>query len=388
MIRNLLAKPALVAGLVILAGFGFTTLTVVAVALNGMHSRPATPFASRQFDPSAQGGPSASGTASSESAQASVSQFDNEVAGQTAPAGQSAEVQANESQGFDPRATATGQSGQYAGQAPQYGAAPQYAGQAARYTSAAYTPQAYASASWTQQASPDRTAYVAIPSNWRIMGGSQGVVAIQGPEGESVLLGLQFYVAPNQAGYMAPEQALAWFLRSNRVQLLGISGRQPVQQQGGQAEMITAQTDEQGHKCKIVAVVRTMPIGMGYWMFHISALDAPADRFEAASPTMSKIYNSWKLDPAYVQGHFDHAAQVRAQTAASVTAWAQSNVHRWDNFNQETDRILRGQSVIENTDSGRRGETQIGTEQQVLDACRRNGQNCREVPPGELDQPQ
>jgi hypothetical protein len=103
---------------------------------------------------------------------------------------------------------------------------------------------------------------------------------------------------------------------------------------------------------------------------------------------MSKIYNSWKLDPAYVQGHFDHAAQVRAQTAASVTAWAQSNVHRWDNFNQETDRILRGQSVIENTDSGRRGETGFGTEQQVLDACRRNGQNCREVPVGELDQPQ
>src|ERR1700722_10158063 len=138
MIRNLLAKPALVAGLVILAGFGFTTLTVVAVALNGMHSRPATPFASRQFDPSAQGGPSASGAASAESAQASVSQFDNEVAGQTAPAGQSAEVQANESQGFDPQATATGPS-------------EQYAGQSARYTSAAYTPQAYAAASWTQQ---------------------------------------------------------------------------------------------------------------------------------------------------------------------------------------------------------------------------------------------
>ncbi len=373
MIRTLLAKPALVASLVISAGIGFHALVLLSVAANGMRGLAATqtPGAVQQLDPSGQmagqtaaqvsGENGPAGGASSQYAQNSVAQFDNEVAGQSAPN--------SESQSFNPQ--------QAAGGAP------------AQYAPAGYTVPPAASAAWTQQASPDRTASVAIPGNWRIVSGSEGVVAIRGPEGESVVLGLQFFVQPNQAGYMAPEQALGWFLRSNGIQLLGIQGRQAVQPNPSeQAEMIVAQTEEQGHKCKLVAVVRTAQIGMGYWQFHISSLDAPVERFDAAAPTMQKIYNSWKLDPNYVNGHFDHAARVHAQTAASMTAWAQSNVHRWDGFNQETDRILRGQSVMENTDTGKRVETGFGTEQSVLDACRRNGMNCREVPTGELDRPQ
>jgi len=261
MIRNLLAKPALVASLVIVAGICFHVLAILSVAPNGMRG-PATtqtPGAFQQFDPSGQNAgltaaqPSAenepAGVASSQSAQNSVAQFDNEVAGQSAPS--------SESQSFNPQQQAVT-------------AAP------AQYAPAGYTVPPAASAAWTEQASPDRTASVAIPSNWRIVSGSQGVVAIQGPSGESVVLGLRFFVQPNQTGYMAPEQALAWFLRSNGIQLLGIQGHQAVQPNPSeQAEMIVAQTQEQGHKCKLVAVVRTAQIGMGYWQFHISSLDAP-----------------------------------------------------------------------------------------------------------------
>lgn len=362
MIRNLLAKPTLVAGLVIVTGLGFHAVVLLSVAASGMRGSvaPQTTAAVQQYDPSAQSSAQGSAQAQSQSAQATVSQFDDETSGEPAAA--------PDSQAFNPRQTVA--------------AAP------AQYAPAGYTVPQASAAVWTEQASPDRTASVAIPSNWRIVSGSQGVVAIQGPTGESVVLGLQFFVQPNQAGYMAPEQALAWFLRTNGIQLLSIQGRQGVQANPSeQAEMIVAQTQEQGHKCKLVAVVRTAQIGMGYWQFHISALDAPAEGFDAAAPTMQKIYNSWKLDPNYVNGHFDHAARVHAQTAASVTAWAQSNVHRWDNFNTETDRILRGQSVVENTDTGKRIEVGIGTEQPTVDSCRRNGMNCREVPTGELDQP-
>jgi hypothetical protein len=349
MIRTLFAKPALVAGVVIVAGIGFHTLDLLSIAAGGM--RGSTAVQSSQAVPRP-----------SESAQASVSEFDNEASGQVA-SGPSSQAQS-----FNPQQPVAAVPAQYA---------------PAGYTAAA------PAAAWTQQASPDRTASVAIPSNWRIVSGSQGVVAIQGPTGESVVLGLQFFVQPNESGYRSPEQALSWFLRRNGIEVLGIQSHQAVQANPSeQAEMIVAQTQEQGHKCKLVAVVRTAQIGMGYWQFHISALDAPAEGFDAAAPTMQKIYNSWKLDPNYVNGHFDHAARVHAQTAASVTAWAQSNVHRWDNFNTETDRILRGQSVVENTDTGKRIEVGIGTEQPAVDSCRRNGMNCREVPTGELDRPQ
>jgi hypothetical protein len=101
---------------------------------------------------------------------------------------------------------------------------------------------------------------------------------------------------------------------------------------------------------------------------------------------MIGIWNNWKLDDTYVQEHLKHAAEIAAQTRAMIMEGAQRSMHAFDNVNESIDQAIRGVSTMENTGTGKRAETQIGTERQVIDACRRNGMSCREVPIDELVQ--
>lgn len=145
---------------------------------------------------------------------------------------------------------------------------------------------------------------------------------------------------------------------------------------------------QDGTRYKAVCRVITNPMGMNIWQFHLSSMAAPEDRFETSKPTMTAIWNNWKLDPRYVKEHIEHAEQVAAQTRQMIMEGAQRSMHAFDNVNEAIDQALRGVSTMENTDTGKRAETQIGTERQVLDACRRRGISCREVPTDELVQPQ
>lgn len=86
--------------------------------------------------------------------------------------------------------------------------------------------------------------------------------------------------------------------------------------------------------------------------------------------------------------HLEHAEEVSAQTRAMIMEGAQRSMHAFDNVNEAIDQAIRGVGTMENTDTGKRAETQIGTERAVIDACRRNGMNCREVPVNELVQSQ
>jgi len=150
--------------------------------------------------------------------------------------------------------------------------------------------------------------------------------------------------------------------------------------------MMVELAQQDGSRYKAVCRVITNPLRMNIWQFHLSSIAAPEDRFEASKPTMVAIWNNWKLDPKYVQQHMDHAEEVASQTRAMIMQGAQRSMHAFDNVNEAIDQAIRGVSTMENTDTGKRAETQIGTEQAVIDACRRNGRNCREVPINELVQ--
>lgn len=247
--------------------------------------------------------------------------------------------------------------------------------------------------SWSRRTGGDGSTNVLMPSNWQLATVASGTAILNGPNKEQVVLGLEAFVTPNSRGYapyMAPEQALAWFLRNNGLQLVRVLQHDPASRNGGgQEELMMVEIAQQdGTRYKAVCRVITNPMGMNIWQFHLSSMAAPEDRFETSKPTMTAIWNNWKLDPRYVKEHIEHAEQVAAQTRQMIMEGAQRSMHAFDNVNEAIDQALRGVSTMENTDTGKRAETQIGTEREVLDACRRRGISCREVPTDELVQPQ
>ena len=244
---------------------------------------------------------------------------------------------------------------------------------------------------WTRRTGGDRSTSVLMPPDWELAAVSSGTVMLNGPNKEQVVLGLENFVMPNSRGYapyMAPEQALAWFFRNNGLHLVRILQHDPASRNGGgQEELMMVEIAQQdGSRYKAVCRVITNPMGMNIWQFHLSSMAAPEDRFEAAKPTMVDIWNNWKLDPSFVKKHLDHAEETAAQTRAMIMEGAQRSMHAFDNVNEAIDQAIRGVSTMENTGTGKRAETQIGTERQVIDACRRNGMSCREVPIDELVQ--
>ena len=386
MIRNLAAKPALVVlGSATLAVLGFATLTGIYVSAQNSHraAYSVRPVAFQQFDASADSASVAPGVDSPEAANASMAQsgdgFDPQ---KPSPDGQSRSVES-----FDAETTAAVQAPEY-GQGAQDGQIRQY-GQPTQYgqTPPQVSPAAYGSASanrWTSLVSPDGSATVALPADWRIVGGAKGSVEAEGPSSERVILGYQTFVTANQAPYMAPEQALAWFMRSHGVKLLGIQDGKAQQASSGQAELMMAETEIQGRTYKGVVRVTTAQIGMGNWMLQISSMGAPVEQFDADFPTMQKIWNSWSLDPNYVRNAFQTAAAMNQQTAVMMANGAMARFNGWKPFNESFDQTLRGVSTMENSSLGKRVETPLGSEQQYLNNCARNGQDCRQVPMNEL----
>ena len=366
MIRNLAAKPALLilGAAATLAVFGLATLVVIFVAVQNAHATASTvrPASFQQFDSSPDASASPAEAYPQESADGvsqrrpggarAVDSLDAEAAGQDAY-----------------------------GEMPQYRDAGQ-SRQGGQYTQAAYGGNP--AGRWTQLVSPDGSATLALPGNWRIAGGSKGMVATEGPSGEQVVLGLQTFVTPNQAPYLGPEQALGWFMRSHGTQLLGIQQHEAQQARSGQSELMVGESELQGRKCKFVARVTTVPIGMGNWMLQVSSMGAPVEEFDGVFPTMQKIWNSWNLDPGYVRSALQQAANMHQQTVSMVANGAMERFNGWKPFNEEMDQNIRGVSTMENSSLGKRLETQIGTERQYLNNCTRNGQDCRQVPTNEL----
>lgn len=242
---------------------------------------------------------------------------------------------------------------------------------------------------WTQRSGGDHSANVFMPADWQLSSVKEGGAVLNGPNEEQVVLGYQTYVMPNTRGYapyMAPEQALAWFLRNSGLRLVRMLQHDTVSRNGGgQQELMMVEVEQpNGSHYKAVCKVITAPLGTNVWQFHLTSMSAPEDHFDSAQPTMVAIWNNWKLDPAFVKAHMDHARETAARTRAMIMEGAQRSMHAFDNVNESIDQAIRGVSTMENTGTGKRAETLIGSERAVIDACKRNSMSCREVPINEL----
>lgn len=253
---------------------------------------------------------------------------------------------------------------------------------------------------WRRQTSGDRSTSVLLPPNWHLTDVANGSAGAAGPENEQVALGVTFPVMsqppfPGARGtfvpYMSPEQALRWYTNQFGSKVVRVidhaPGRNPMP--GGQAEFITVEgVMKDGTPYKAQTLVMTTPMAMNNWMFYITYVAAPPARFDTDFATLVAIWQNWKLDPTFVQQKQADTARVQQQTRNIINETAQHTMHAYDNVNEAWDQVIRGVTTMENTDTGARGETQLGTAGAVLKECQRRGISCREVPTDELVQPQ
>jgi hypothetical protein len=247
--------------------------------------------------------------------------------------------------------------------------------------------------SWTRQTGGDNSATVQLPPNWRLSNIASGTTIVEGPDKEQVVLGFQTFVTPgtqNYAPYMGPEQALQWFTRTRGVQLVRILDRAPAGQgnQGGQAELISFETQLNGVRYKALALVKTNPMQMNTWQFYLSCIGAPEGQFDAEAPIMKSIWQSWKLNSSYVQNSFNDAQRRVNDTAATMNQHILRNQRNNANINAGFDQAINGVNTMRNDSTGQRYDVPIGSEQQFINNCVRRGQDCHQVPTDQLVQPQ
>ena len=242
-------------------------------------------------------------------------------------------------------------------------------------------------ASWTPQTAGDSSATVTLPPNWRLSEVANGAVAVAGPNRQKVVLGFQTFVAPGSgpyAPYMRPEQALDWITRIQGIQLLRVLERELAGQMNpsGEAEYLTVITRQQdGSIYKGLALVMTNQMEMNTWRLHVSSIAAPAEQYDATAPTMKAIWNSWKLADSYINDGRDRAAQIRADTGNVAMRDAGRSSQAFNDQFTDMDNTINDVSIMRNNDTGRRYDTQLGTERQYIRNCERRGISCSQVSP-------
>jgi hypothetical protein len=206
-----------------------------------------------------------------------------------------------------------------AAQAPQSASVGSLPAQGAPARAARHPPTSHpAATAWTRQQAPDCTSTVELPDGWRFVDGDAPGVWIQGPGNETLVLGSRKFMKPGEADYMLPEQALAWFARNRGVELQGIQSLQPLKITfAGEYETMVAQAESGGQKLKLVASVETEQMGKEGWFFQLSLLSAPIEQFDAATPTMLRIYNSLKSVQDGVLPSHD-GSQIRTPAACKI----------------------------------------------------------------------
>ena len=271
-----------------------------------------------------------------------------------------------------------------------------YAGEAAHYRDSASDTQdrdrggsaTPDSASWSQETAPDHSASVLVPRDWQLAGAEDGVVKIKGPADEQVILGYKTFLTPGTqeyVPYMEPEGALDWFVQTHGSQLVRVLDRKrsPAANPGEEAELITAEVQNEGSRYELEALVRTTNMQANTWSFQISYMSAPKERFDAEFPTMQRIWNSWTLDPAEINRRLASAEETHQQTVRDYTAAAERNIHVHDNEHQAFDQVLNGESTWED-DSGKRYTVRYGHEQEFQRYCQAHFMTCGRVPTSEL----
>jgi hypothetical protein len=251
---------------------------------------------------------------------------------------------------------------------------------------------------------PDGSGAIGLPAGWRIGSSWKGIVDAQGPEGQNVVFGyyqqvmVQFFGKPPASpGYLIgpyrnPASALAAYADSytgfkiSRGQArFRIIEQVPTQGSGrGEAAYISYDLDDQKAPYRGLAMVNTMPIDQTTWVYYMSVVAAPSNRFTRDFPTMWEMWKSWSVNPAVFKERMDNALRSMRETFRILQETHENTQRTYDRTNLAWSQTIRGVTTIENTVSGWRGDVETRYVDDIVRKLNENGFEYRIVPLPEL----
>jgi hypothetical protein len=230
-----------------------------------------------------------------------------------------------------------------------------------------------------QQTTPDGKAAIGVPPGWRISGWGNGAVDVAGPQGQLVDVGiyLPIMVQPTFVGPVAGAIYLP-YIADPATAVRAVSeaqSRQAVARGGpavtnievleryptapptgaGHAAFIFARSRIGGRPHYHFALVNTAPIDAGSWAYYYSTVGAPDGVFQRDFALMLAVWRSWSLNQQMLRDRMQDAANKMRQTGEILRSAARGQSEAFDRANKGFDYYIRGVEVLENTQSGRRG---------------------------------
>lgn len=181
-------------------------------------------------------------------------------------------------------------------------------------------------------------AFVRLPRGWLVTGGGMGALEAAGPGGELASFGSGFVVVtpagnrgplgplnhPLVAEYTDPVTAvkdvmpqLLKFIETTGAgppaRLVKVISHSPVEYPNGKAAFVTFEAERQERdkwvRLRSLSMVIMAPIGPQSWMFYVSSVAAPAERFDAMLPVLMNVWKSWMVNQKvhwlrWQQAHF------------------------------------------------------------------------------------
>lgn len=255
----------------------------------------------------------------------------------------------------------------------------------------------------TQTMFPDGSGAVGLPAGWRIGSSWKGIVDIAGPQNQLAAFGYYqqvltsyFGPPPNVPGfltgpYRAPVPALQSYLDSYTRGALRrgeasfhLIEQAPTTAINGQAAYITYELRAQGKSAIGLALVSTAPIDYSTWVYYMSVIAAPRERFAQDFPTMWAMWKSWNVNPAVFRERMDAALQSMRETSRLISETYANTQRTYDRVNHAWSQTIRGVTTIEHIGTGWRGDVDTNYVDRLVRDLNQQGWDWRIVPMRDL----
>ncbi len=269
---------------------------------------------------------------------------------------------------------------------------------------------------WNRQTTADGSDALLLPADWRVTGGGRGTIEAEGPNGESVSLGLALPVSTVGLGILGPDIHVSPELRAQAEQAMRnvavspylapiaaqsfagelvnrfagggtplvefgrVIDTAPAPSPGGQGLFILRECRLRGRQSVILAYVLTIPTGFQQWMLYDSSVAAPADSFFATLPTLARIWGSWKTDDRVFQDRLQAAMRSMKETNQIARDVNDYRTKVQDHASAVWDHYIRGTDTVENTETGTRHIVDSAVVDDLLRKANEQGVPLRKVP--------
>ncbi|MEO8028604.1 MAG: hypothetical protein ABI823_19130 [Bryobacteraceae bacterium] len=215
----------------------------------------------------------------------------------------------------------------------------------------------YDNVAWSQVRAADGTSAVRVPQGWTARG-QNGTFDIQGPQGESVVLGVSLqYIDPSAgfqhqsvAPYTDPTRALVLTYGRQGYPLQVIESQQTQSVSGnGPAFYVLAKVQIRGQPYYAWGLTSSSPTSNSTWIHYFSLVSAPQSIFAREFQTMRKIWGSWSISQELVNQRMQAALQAMRETNAIISQTQQEQSDGRARLNHAWGVAFQGGTYIHNT---------------------------------------